>query len=385
MRLTVVGGGVIGLLTAVEGVLAGHRVTVLDAGELPTQTAASFDRHRIMRALHPKDSAATGAGVRAHHRWLELERLLFARFYDRVGALTVLPDDELADGVSALWNCQTQAQVLRPDQLASRYPHLIFPAQRSAVFESDAGVLLADRVLAACVAWLRGQPHVRLLPHTEVIRVNGETATVITTHGAEMVADAVVVAMGPRSRRLLPVDIASGLTLYRQSMIYCQVPSDLDAWASTPAIPSLGTSTGSWLVPPVAGTPLKLSSHSACRVVDSVTDNATSKYWRKRLVDEFRRWIPHFSADWVMDSRDCYYLTDTLTTAPVVASLGERVVSYAACGGGSFKFAPLIAQALLRRAIGLPYAPVGLAALDRQPLSLDRQFARDVGSAVRSS
>ena len=48
-RVIVVGGGVIGLLTAVECVLAGAEVTIVDQADLPYARATSYDWHRIVR------------------------------------------------------------------------------------------------------------------------------------------------------------------------------------------------------------------------------------------------------------------------------------------------------------------------------------------------
>jgi hypothetical protein len=44
--------------------------------------------------------------------------------------------------------------------------------------------------------------------------------------------------------------------------------------------------------------------------------------------------------------------------------LAGQVAAYAACGGGSFKFAPLIAGALTARLTGGEAAPTGLPAID---------------------
>lgn len=369
MRITLVGAGVISLLTAVECVLAGHHVTVVDQGDIPFSGATSFDRHRIIRALHRGDPRTTEAAVRAHHRWMALERLLTTRFYHRVGALTVLPTAELAGALSMLRSSGTQGRVLHAEQLATRCPYVSFPAGAEGVLESDAGVLLADRALAACVGWLRGHARVELVAHQAVVGVNGRTASVRLVDGDVIDADAAIVATGPWSRRLLPPEVAAELTLYRQSLLYCRVPDQgLAAWSTTPAIPSLGTSGGAWLVPPVAGTPLKLSAASACRVVDEIADRVTGDSWRDHLVEVFDDLISDFRPDWVTDTRDCYYLAHTATGGSLLVALGETVYCYAACGGSSFKFAPLIAGSLAQRATGLRPTPVGLGPLDQQPL-----------------
>ncbi|MFD6888475.1 NAD(P)/FAD-dependent oxidoreductase [Streptomyces sp. NPDC059957] len=369
MRVTVVGGGVIALITAVECVLSGHRVTIVDQGPIPYSRATSFDQHRIVRALHPSDPTATQAALRSHRRWGELEDLFATRFYERVGALTVLPPPAATDGAVLLGDAGGRAQALTAGRLADLYPHLSLDSGFGAVLEEEAGVLLADRVLAAAVAWLRWQPGVELHPHRAAVEVDGDSASVRLVNGDVLRADAVLVAVGAWSRGLLPPDIAERLTLYRQSLLYCRVPrQQAAAWASTPAVPALGTRGGAWLIPPVAGTALKLTSASVCRQVDELTDHATEEAWQRRLETEFGDLLPGFGPAWVTDTKDCYYMSFAETGGPLLVSLGGSGYAYAACGGISFKFAPLIARSLAERLTGTAPSPTGLSALDGPPL-----------------
>jgi sarcosine oxidase len=364
MRIVIVGSGVIALLTAVNCVSDGHEVVLIEQADIPFPGAASFDRHRTVRALHLGDPAATAAAVRAHYRWIDLQRQLSAGFYEPVGALTVLPAEDLPIACAMLAEAGSRPRVLCPDELASRHSHLRFPAGASAVFESCAGVVLADRLLVSCAEWLGRHPHAELRPHRRAVRV--EDGAAIRLADGEMIrGDAVLLATGPWSRALLPPDLAGELVLHRQSMVYCDVPAaDAAGWLATPAIASLGTAGGAWLVPPVAGTPLKLSAASACRIVAEIGDNTTPPYWRDHLVGAFTEVIPGFNAGWLVGTRDCYYLSRVPARDPVIAALGDRVVSFAACGGSSFKFAPLIAQSLAGRLTGADPAPTGLRSID---------------------
>ena len=96
MRFVIVGGGAIALLTAVNCVSAGHAVTVVDQADIPFSGATSFDRHRVTRALILNEPAAAVAAVDAHYRWIALQDMLSTRIYEQVGALTVLPQDKVA-------------------------------------------------------------------------------------------------------------------------------------------------------------------------------------------------------------------------------------------------------------------------------------------------
>ena len=329
-----------------------------------------------MRALHLDDPAATVAAVHAHQHWIRLQELLSAAFYEQVGALTVLPPGELSTARAMLTHAGSQARVLDPDELASTYPYVGFPAGASAVFESHAGVLLADRVLAACAGWLRQHPNARLHPYRRAVDIDVDRAAVRLADGAVLSGDALLLAIGPWSRTLVGPELAGELVLHRHSMLYCEVPApDAAAWSATPTVPSLGTAGGAWLVTPVAGTPLKLSAATAGRVVAEIGDNTTPPYWRDHLLDTFATVIPGFRADWLTGARDCYYLARATTGGPMVAELAERVVSYAACGGSSFKFAPLIARSLADRLTGADPAPTGLDYLDGRIVRVSRATA----------
>ena len=73
---------------------------------------------------------------------------------------------------------------------------------------------------------------------------------------------------------------------------------------------------------------------------------------------------------------DGYYLAASAGRGPLLAASADAgsgdgtVWAYAACGGMSFKLAPLIASTLADRALGRPFRPTGLESIDRpQPLA----------------
>jgi hypothetical protein len=66
-----------------------------------------------------------------------------------------------------------------------------------------------------------------------------------------------------------------------------------------------------------------------------------------------------------VQARDAYYLAPASTQAPTLVTMGPSALSFAACGGSSFKFAPLIARSLVGRLSGVEAAPTGLDPFDR--------------------
>ncbi|MET7988317.1 FAD-dependent oxidoreductase [Streptomyces sp. NPDC005281] len=365
MRIIVVGGGVIGLLTALECSLAGAEVSVVDRGAIPNPEATSYDRHRVLRALHP-GAAEAAAAIEAHHRWAEVESRLGTPVYHRVGALTVLGPQE-PEASAAAFAELPGARRLSVGETAERFPQLRLPRGSRAVLERDGGVLLADRILAGTAEVLAARPGVRLLPHHRVTGVEAAFGLVRLADGSVLRADAVVVAAGLWSRELLGPDLSGGLTLYRQTQLMCAVPASArEVWQRTPAVPSFGTAEGAWLVPPVGGAPLKLSAAVACRPVERTGDRVAPREVQTRLVLHFTSLLNGFRAEWIERAEDSYYLADRKTHGAVLGQLGDNNAwIYAACGGSSFKFAPMIARSLAGRALGTgPRVPTGLRAVD---------------------
>ncbi|HEY2579376.1 MAG TPA: FAD-dependent oxidoreductase [Streptosporangiaceae bacterium] len=370
MRIVVVGGGVIGLLTAVECVRAGARVDLVDRAAIPAPLATSNDRYRVVRALHRGDPVLTLAGARGRQGWAEVERLLGGQFWRRTGALTIMPAGDVPASLDLLAAAGVAAQAVPAATLAEKYPQLRLVGGRSAVYEPGAGAVLAAGALAALAGWLAGQPAATLRPGHRVTALD-EDGGVHMADGSVLAADAVAAAPGPWSRDLLPADAAGRLTLLRQTMLsYTPAPSSR-AWTGLPAVLGMGHGSDAWLMPPAAGPSARLSAASACRPVSTLAGRATPAHWRDHLVSRFSVLLADFDPARVTGAADSYYLSDQSGLGPRLARLGDGAVwAYPACGGMSFKIAPLVAGALADRVLGRPPRPTGLDSIDR-PWQLD--------------
>lgn len=365
VRISVVGGGVIGLLTAMECVRAGAQVDLVDRGDIPNPAATSHDPTRVVRALHRGDAPLTQVAAGALVAWREVEDRLDARVSRRVGALTVLAEADVAANLAQLAAAGAPAVALSPEELASRYPRVRLPADRWGVFEPAARVFLADQTLASLAGWLREQPGVRLHPGRRAVEV-AEDGGVRLADGDTLAGDGVVVAAGPWSCELLPAALGADLTLYRQSMLSYAPRPDRLAWQGMPTMLGLGGAGDAWLIPPVGRAPVRLSAASASRAVPELTDRITPEQWRTHLIAEFRALLADFDPSAVLGATDAYYLAHDAGAGPLLARLGEGAVwAYAACGGMSFKFAPLIARTLADRSLDRPVRPSGLDPIDR--------------------
>jgi sarcosine oxidase len=374
MRITVVGGGVIGLLTAVECARAAgeqgvERIDLVDAGPIPSPSATSNDRLRVVRALHRGNPALTLAAAGVHTGWLDVESVIGGHFYHPAGALTAMPAQEMLAELALLTRAGVRAWALSPKDLAAWYPQVAFPPGSGAVLEATAGPVLADHALVALARWLTGRRTVRLHPHRQAVEVTGhdDGAVVRFADGETHGADRIVVATGPWSRGLVPAWLAGDLTLFRQTLLSYR-PAQAQRWTGMPAVIGLGPDRDAWMMPsvPHSDAPVRLSAASACRPVDRMPDRAAPEQWRRHLVDAFTGIISGFDPDRVVDACDGYYLAERDHGGPLLATYGGGSVwAYAACGGMSFKFAPLIARAIADHALGRAPRPTGLDPIDR--------------------
>ncbi|NUT53484.1 MAG: FAD-dependent oxidoreductase [Saccharothrix sp.] len=335
-HLVVVGAGVTGLLTAVRCAVAGVRVTVLDAGPVPNPASTSHDEHRAIRALDPGDVAATRASAALHRRWLELESLLGTRFYRRVGVVTGWPADAVDAALDVARDAGTPVSAVEPE----KYPHLRFPAGSVGLLEADAGVLLAERVLDAAARWSREHPLVTLRPDQAVREVDVDTAAVRLADGSTVRGDALLVAAGPWSGDLVDVPTV----LHRQTTVHLTPPDDLAHWwDGAPSAGRIGDDGQAWLLPPGAGTRLKISSATLCREVGTVADPGDdAATWAERLA--LSSVLADHERYTVTAVRTCHYAVDADTGAGRLVRTGPSTWARAASGGDGFRTAPVVAE-----------------------------------------
>jgi glycine/D-amino acid oxidase-like deaminating enzyme len=333
--VVVVGAGVTGLITAVRCARDGHRVTVLDRGAIPNAECTSADQHRALRALDPADVPGSRAAGEVHRHWLELRSLLGEPFYRPVGVVTACPAADLGAVLAAAAAAGLPVTPVRPGDL----PHLRFPAGSAGVREAEAGVLLADRVLAAAARWLAAHPAVTLRPGCPARAVDADFGRVTLAGGEVVAGDLVLVAAGPWSGAL--VDLP--LVLHRQTVVYLQPPEHLRRWwESAPSAGGLGPDGRGWLLPPDRSTLLKISTAAACREATALSEEDDEEPWVERVLAAGILTTPREYR--VVATKRCHYQVDAATGAGRLSRIGPAGWARAASGGDGFRTAPLIAD-----------------------------------------
>ncbi|HLI42782.1 MAG TPA: FAD-dependent oxidoreductase [Streptosporangiaceae bacterium] len=206
-RVTIIGGGVMGLMTAYYAAPLADAVTVLDRSRVGDPATASFGLTRSVRNDY-LDPRYARLAVEARRLWRELERDCGRRLLVDCGCLnlvkrSVTPDPDAsyaARSFAVLAQLGLRREAFTAAQLRERFPQ----------FDADGGWLDADAGfadLAAVTAALRERLRargVRVAEHAEPrsIARTGRTWTVATDRGPVQ-SDVLVVTAGLGSNDVL--------------------------------------------------------------------------------------------------------------------------------------------------------------------------------------
>ena len=345
MKVTVVGAGIMGLSAAWTLGRLGHAVTVVDQGPVPNARGASFDQHRLIRYPYGEARGYTAMVAEAYRAWEELWADLGETLYVPTGTLAVgtLGTAWVQDSASALQALGLPVEWLQPPQVAARFPLLSREAIAGAFYSETGGVLLADRILAALARRIVEQGAI-VVPLAQAREIDPGRAAVTLADGRRLAADALVVAAGAWVPRLVPA-LRGRVTPSRQVLAYLEAPADVAAaWAAHPLVLDIGPESGFYLVPPVAGTMLKVGDHSFSLAGDPDDPRDVSAAEAAAVFDTCRQRLAGLDRYRLAFARACYYAVEAQER--FVIERREKAWVMAACSGHAFKFGPVLAQRL---------------------------------------
>ncbi len=304
-RVVVVGAGIMGLCTAWGLIRRGMTVTVLDQGPIPNPLGASFDRHRLIRYPYGPLVGYRALVEEAYPAWSRLFEDLGTDLLVETGTLVVGPAS--APWISAsIADADASGRRLVPmsrPEVEVLVPGLTLRPGESAWHHPSGGVLLADRIVTELASWCRSHGGT-LLEERKVAAVDAATGEVRSSTGETFAADGVVIATGAWTPPPTPPE----------SPVRAFVPSrqvvrlvDVEPSSSTiPMVLGLDDADGFYLVPPVAGTPLKVGTHRFSlrgHPDDGRTPHADESETLRRLVEDR---MPRLSP-LAFEDRVCHY------------------------------------------------------------------------------
>jgi sarcosine oxidase len=322
--VAVIGAGVMGLATARALVRRGAEVVVHEQFPAGHARGSSHGRSRIFRLAYD-DPQWVRLAQESLGGWRQLERDSGVQLLELTGLLEIV-DDVSESSAAGLDSCGVAWERLDAGEVERRYPIRV-PAGSVAVMQPEAGIVRADRALAALADGLDVRYDVRAVP-------------------AELDADAVVVTAGAWVNDLLDEPLPVRIT--RETVCYFR---PADTRRPVPSIVSFKPDTHGHdfyaLADPLHG--LKVGSHHAGGDADPHEPGVPDP----RLVEQIAAWARErfdLADPEPVDTQTCLY-----TTMPGEAFVLERrgrIVVGSACSGHGFKFAPAVGERLAELAVG---------------------------------
>ena len=343
MRVIIVGGGIMGLSTAMALVRDGHRVTVFDQGAIPNPHGSSVDQHRLIRHAYGPMTGYARMIDGALAAWGRMWQALDVSCLHPTGTL-VLAREDLTWAEVAVDEMKDQGiptELLTRDGLETRYPWLDASGVELAVLIDSGGVLMAEEIVRRLARHLlmRG---VTMNTHTPVIDIDPVRGTVTLEDGSSQRADRVIIAAGPWVRDLVPSS-AGRVKPSRQVVAYLTPPERLrTAWESAPMVLDIHGAGGIYVVPPVAGSGLKVGDHSFSLKGHPGRDRVASEAEGRTLLEACRERLSDLDEYGLGEIKTCFY-TVQKEEAFIIDSI-ERAVLMTGFSGHGFKFGALMGE-----------------------------------------
>jgi glycine oxidase len=207
MRTVIIGGGIIGLLTARELALSGQSVIVVEQGRIGAE--ASWAGGGILSPLYPwrypEPVNLLAHWSQQHYPSLAVELIQEGNTDPQwtQSGLLVLDQTEHAEAIAWATAYGLSCERLDAQDCAQLEPALQVPGQQALWFPTLAQVRNPRLVKSLQESCTRHGVELRESTPVTGITLRGEQITAVETPGASLTADAVVVASGAWSARLL--------------------------------------------------------------------------------------------------------------------------------------------------------------------------------------
>ena len=219
--VAVIGAGVFGGFTALNLLERGARVSLIEPWGPGHSRASSGGESRVIRATYGPREIYTAWVVRSLELWKQYQTRWGQKLYHQTGGLWLAGDDDDFEkqAVSLLRKHGVRFDELTTDDAARRFPQICFGGVRWAIYERDAGYLLARR---ACQAVQEAFIEAGGTYIEQAAKRAGEA--IVLSDGETLRADSYVFACGPWLSELFPELGRDFITPTRQEIYYFGTP-----------------------------------------------------------------------------------------------------------------------------------------------------------------
>jgi glycine/D-amino acid oxidase-like deaminating enzyme len=328
-----------GLSTALALHASGHRVTLFEQGPIPNPLGSSVDDHRLIRHAYGPMGGYARLINPAYAAWERTWSAVGRSLYHPTGTLILARGDTTwaEASLTDMAALGIGARLLDAEALQSLAPMLQSDGETLVAHVDSGGVLLADQIVAALGTHLL-MSGVAMRTHTPVVDIDPVRGSMVTGDGERLRADAIVVTAGPWVRALCP---EARVKPSRQVVIHLEGPPFLQAaWKQAPMVLDIHGEGGIYVVPPVAGTPLKVGDHSFSRKGYPDDDREPTTAETETLFEACRSRFVDLDQYKITGAKTCFYTV--AAEERFVLEQRDRMVLMSGFSGHGFKFGALM-------------------------------------------
>lgn len=228
-HIVVIGAGAFGGWTALSLLRRGARVTLCDTWGPGHSRASSGGETRVIRHTY-NERIYVDWVIRALELWRENQARWGLPLYHEAGVLWMVQDDETYE-TAALEHVEAAGvafERLNAAEVARRYPQINVEGIRWAIYEPQAGYLLARRGCEAVAeAFVAEGGEYRQVACRMVDAEGGEMRRIGLSDGDSISADGYVFACGPWLGKIFPDLMGDLITPTRQEVYYFGTPAGI--------------------------------------------------------------------------------------------------------------------------------------------------------------
>ncbi|MBL4767220.1 MAG: FAD-dependent oxidoreductase [Rhodobacteraceae bacterium] len=341
-HIVVVGGGIAGAMTALHLQRRGEQVTLIDRWEPGHPRAASTDYNRVIRAISGRDEFYTRWARDSRQRWLELQAESGQNLMYECGALILATEGhsdwenattDTFDKVGVPYQRYSQADI------KSRFPQFRVPDIAYALYEPQAGLLMAHRCVITTISLFKAAGGI-----VERGRMTTDTTERPMLDGKPIEADVIVVAPGAWMADLFPRTIKPISNILGINVLYTSTPDGSDAFDMANMPCWIDHGQGSFGIPSSEGsgvkaavvipnTPIDLDNDE--RLIERQSMARTRSYIKHRLPGLVGERVVDSKFNQVILTPDTHFIVDFHPEH-------ENVLLVGGCSGHLFKHAPVL-------------------------------------------
>lgn len=336
----VVGAGVAGIMTALSLARRGVATTLVDRWEPGHARASSSDYNRVIRAIHGRDEFYTLWAREARQRWLEMQAETGQRLYYECGAL-ILATEGHCDWEDATARTFEKLGVpyhrFSRDEVALRFPQFDPSSISYALYEPEAGMVMAHRALITGLDLFR-KAGGRLLRGR--VTTDGDERPLLD--GRPLEAELIVIATGAWMSEMFPRTIKPILRPVGVNVLYTSTPDGSTSFDQENMPCWIDHGEGSFGIPSCEGSGVKaavvipdtIDLDRDERLIKRATLSRTRSYIRKRLPGLVGQPVVDSKLNQISMTPDTHFIVDWHPKHANVLFAGG-------CSGHLFKHGPV--------------------------------------------